>query len=316
MPPIFAIVGPTATGKSDLAMRLARELDGEIINADALQVYRGFDLGTAKPSPEEQAEIPHHLIDILDPRERYSAGEFARRARLALEQIEARGRAALVVGGSGLYIRALFEGISPIPPGDPKIRRRLRQRLDEEGLEVLQGELSEVDPVTAGKINDGDAQRVLRGLEVALATGRPLSSWVASRPFGSEPLPAVKVGLTLPREVLYDQIERRARKMVAEGWLDEIQRILAAGVPVDAPAFQAIGYRQLLRHVGGEWSLEQALSATIQATRRFAKRQMTWFRKEPGIRWLPAQDLTFSCSQLLSVHLVRDLGGSNGEAQH
>lgn len=316
MPQVIAIVGATASGKSAVAMEVAERTGAEIVNADALQVYRGFDVGTAKPTPEERARVPHHLIDILDPEERYSAGEFARRARAAIAEIGSRGHPALVVGGSGLYVRALFEGISPIPPGDPEIRARLRERLEREGLDALTAELARHDPELVARLAPGDAQRVLRGLEVALVSGRSLSSWIAAKPFGSRPLPGVKVGLTLPRDVLYDRIERRAQKMVADGWLDEIERILASGVPADAPAFQAIGYRQLRRHVAGEWSFEEALDATVRATRRFAKRQLTWFRKEPGIEWSPAEGLVPRISQLLSVHLVSDLRGSHGEAQH
>lgn len=311
--PILAIVGPTAAGKTGLALELAQELGGEIVNADALQVYRGFDIGTAKPTLEERARVPHHLIDILDPTERYSAGEFARRARESIDEIRERGRVPLVVGGSGLYVRALFEGISPVPPGDEGIRSELRRRLEEEGLPVLFEELRAVDAETAGRLAEGDTQRVLRALEVALVSGRPLSWWLSQRPFGAQPLAALKIGLTIPRAVLYDRILRRAQRMVADGWVGEVRGILASGVPGDAPAFQAIGYRQLVRHVEGTCSLDEALLEIVQATRRFAKRQLTWFRKEPGLHWLPAKDLELNISQLFSTRLVRDLGGSYGE---
>jgi tRNA dimethylallyltransferase len=288
--PFVAIVGPTATGKSALALAVAEELDGEIVNADALQVYRGFDLGTAKPSPEERQRVPHHLIDILDPHERYSAGEFARRARAAIADIEARGRLPIVAGGSGLYLRALIEGISPVPPGDPATRRALRARLAAEGLPALHAELARRDPETAARLPPGDSQRILRALEVTLVSGVPLSAWIARQPFGAQRLSATRVGLTLPRGVLYDRIAARVLRMVERGWVGEVARLLGSGLTPDLPAFQAIGYRQLARHVLGEWPLGRAVDETIQATRRFAKRQQTWFRKEPDVSWFEAQD--------------------------
>lgn len=291
MPPVLAIVGPTATGKSRLGMILARELGGEIVNADALQVYRGFDIGTAKPGPAEQAAVPHHLIDILDPHEPYSAGEFARRATEAIAGIRGRGRVPIVVGGSGLYLRALFEGISPVPPGDLEVRRRLRERLEEEGLEALRRELLLLDPETAERLKPGDTQRILRALEVARVSGKPLSAWIAEQPFGAQRIAAIHVGLTLPRSILYDQIAGRVARMMEEGWLEEVAGLLRQGLSPDLPAFQAIGYRQLVRHLEGKGSLEEAIAGTVQATRRFAKRQETWFRKESGVTWFSAQDL-------------------------
>ena len=187
---VIVVLGPTATGKSALGMRLARHLDGEIVNADALQVYRGFDLGTAKPTAEDQAEIPHHLVDILDPDERYSAGEFAQRAREAIDDIRSRGRRPIVVGGSGLYLRALLEGISPVPPGDPEVRAALRERVETDGLPALYAELERRDPATAANLPPGDTQRILRALEVVEVSGTPLSEHVARRPYGEERLPA------------------------------------------------------------------------------------------------------------------------------
>ena len=289
--PVVAVVGPTATGKTALALGIAERLDGEIVNADALQAYRGMDIGTAKPTVEERARVPHHLIDVLDPEERYSAGEFARRAREAIGEIRARGRRPLVVGGSGLYQRALFEGLAPVPPGDPAVRRSLRERLAAEGLEALRAELAAVDPPTAARLAPGDGQRVLRALEVARVTGVPLSTWIERQPLPRERLPAIHVGLTLPRPVLYDAIARRATRMVEEGWVGEVERLLAAGVTPDAPGFQAIGYRQIARHVAGETTLAEAVEETVRATRRYAKRQLTWFRKEPHVTWFDAREI-------------------------
>jgi tRNA dimethylallyltransferase len=289
--PLPIVLGPTAAGKSALALELAEALGGEIVSADALQVYRGFDVGTAKPSPEEQRRVRHHLIDVLDPDEAYSAGEFARRARAAIGEIEARGRVPLVAGGSGLYLRALTEGISPVPRSDPEVRVGLRRRLEAEGLAPLAAELARLDPETASRLGSGDTQRVLRALEVAVTSGRPLSRWIAGQPFGAERVPAVKIGLTLPRAILYDRITRRAVRMVERGWVEEVEGLLQQGYRPDAPAFQAIGYRQIAAHVLGERSLASALEETIRETRRFAKRQLTWFRREPGVEWHDALDL-------------------------
>ncbi|MEO8277231.1 MAG: tRNA (adenosine(37)-N6)-dimethylallyltransferase MiaA [Thermoanaerobaculia bacterium] len=286
---IFAIVGPTAAGKSALALEFAAAVGGEIVNADALQVYRGFDIGTAKPSVEEQRSVPHHLIDILDPAERYSAGEFSRRAHEVLRDIERRGKVAILVGGSGLYLRALWSGIAPLPASDAAVRAMLLVRLESAGLPVLFDELARVDPATARRLGRGDTQRILRALEVALATGEPLSSWIARQPFGASAVAMRKVGLTLPRGVLYDAIAVRVRSMLDRGWLDEVRELLERGVERGSPAFQAIGYRQWVEFLDGECEFETALQRVVTLTRRFAKRQETWFRKEAGIVWWDAR---------------------------
>lgn len=291
MPRLIAILGPTATGKSALGLRAAAELGGEIVNADALQVYRGLDVGTAKPTPEERRRVPHHLIDVLDPDQPWSAGEFARNALAAVEEIEGRGRVPIVVGGSGLYLRALTEGISPVPPGDPRVRVTLRRRLEEEGREALFAELVRVDPETAARLTPGDTQRLLRALEVAAVSGRPLSAWIASQPFGTEKVPAFKLGLTLPRAILYDRIEIRAAEMVERGWVEEVERLLARGCTRDDAAFQAIGYRQIASYLAGERTLESALEEIVRETRRFAKRQLTWFRRDREIEWIDAREI-------------------------
>jgi tRNA dimethylallyltransferase len=314
MKPVLAILGATATGKSALGMALAERLGGEIVNADALQVYRGFDIGTAKPGLAERARVPHHLIDILEPHERYSAGEFARLAEEAIREIQNRDRLPVVVGGSGLYLRALFEGISPIPAADPAVRQRLRDRLGEggEGLAELYQELRGLDPETAERLPAGDTQRILRALEVALVSGKPLSAWISSQPFGAQRIAATRIGLTLPRSILYDQIAGRVARMVREGWVEEVAGLLARGVSPDSPAFQAIGYRQIVQSFEGEWSLDQAIEETVKATRRFAKRQETWFRKEPDVTWFSAQDLDRQILRVLE-HVTRSgLGRAYG----
>jgi tRNA dimethylallyltransferase len=309
---VLAIVGATATGKSALALALAERLGGEIVNADALQVYRGFDIGTAKPGAADRERVPHHLIDILEPHETWSAGEFARRAREAIADVEERGKVPIVVGGSGLYQRALFAGISPIPPGDPQVRRDLRERLAAEGLAPLREELARLDPPTAARLSAGDTQRVLRALEVALVSGRPLSSWIAEQPFGTRGISGLRIGLTLPRSILYDEIAGRVARMLEAGWVEEVAGLLRRGLSPDLPAFQAIGYRQLVRHLEGGGSLQQAVAETVRETRRFAKRQETWFRKEPDVTWFSGQELERRIEGVLDHAKRRRPGWAHG----
>jgi tRNA dimethylallyltransferase len=263
-------------------------MDCEIVNADALQVYRRLNVGTAKPAREDQELVPHHLLDILDPEETFSAGEFVRRARVTISDILDRGRRPLIVGGSGLYLRALIRGLSPIPSVSGGVRRELRARLEREGLASLRRELQELDPRSEQRLAEGDTQRVLRALEVVLATGSPLSSWLEKRPWGADRLPARLIGLTLPRALLYDRIEERVGAMVAAGWVEEVAGLLASGFTGSEAAFQAIGYRQIVRHLNENWPLEEAMADIVRATRRYAKRQMTWFRRETDITWFPA----------------------------
>jgi len=287
---IVALVGATATGKSAVALAAAEACGAEIVNADALQVYRGLDVGTAKPSREERQRVPHHLVDILDPRERFSAGEFARRARAVLAEVAARGRPAIVVGGSGLYLRALWAGLAAIPDVDESARRELEGRLRSEGLPILRRELLAVDPATAARIGRNDTQRILRALTVALSTGKPLSAWLTDAAT-ENPAPKMRrFGLTLPRAVLYDRIAARVQRMTDGGWLSEVRGLLTAGVTRDAPALQAIGYSDWIRYLDGETSSRETVDAIVRATRRYAKRQETWFRREPEIEWLSALD--------------------------
>lgn len=280
----LAIVGPTASGKTALSLELARRVGGEIVNADALQVYRGLDIGTAKPSPEELSQVPHHLIDILGPEDTFSAGEFARRARAAIAEIEERGRVAIVVGGSGLYLRALFDGLKELPRHDPEVRRALQRELEEKGLARLHRELGEVDPESAERLRPSDTQRVLRALEVHRSSGRPLSFWLA-RDSPDRPVERLMIGLTVPRTILYDRIAVRVRDMMRRGWVCEVAALLEIGTSPSAPAFQAIGYRQVVEHLEGRTTLEAATEEAILATRHYAKRQETWFRRERDLVW-------------------------------
>lgn len=297
----LAVVGPTATGKTALGLALAPPLDGEIVNADALQAYRGLDIGTAKPTAEERGAVPHHLLDVLEPDEPYSAGEFSRRGRAAIEEIEARGGTAIVVGGSGFYVRALFEGLHEIPPADPEVRAVLRERARAEGLAALRSELAKLDPVTEARLEQGDTQRVLRALEIALSTGRPLSKWTSREPEKPVVIDRRQVGLTLPRAILYDRIEDRVRRMVDAGWVEEVS-VLLERFDADSPAFQAIGYRQIAGFLQGRSSLEEAVEDTITATRRFAKRQLTWFRRQRDVEWFSALEMERCINDILTTH--------------
>lgn len=286
---VVAIVGPTASGKSALALEAATRLGAEIVNADALQAYRGLDVGTAKPSIEERERVRHHLVDILDPAERYSAGDFARRASVAIEEILERGSRALVVGGSGLYLRALFAGIAPIPPIPSSVREQIAADLDRLGLAALREQLERIDPDTARRLAPGDTQRTARALEVFRATGRPFSEWIRERPKPGA-WRASWIGLTLPRALLYDRVAARVRRMVEAGWPAEVRALLSAGVPRSAPALQAIGYLDWIRHFDGEFGFEATVERIERATRRYAKRQQTWFRREPSVRWMDPRE--------------------------
>jgi tRNA dimethylallyltransferase len=280
-----ALVGPTAVGKSALALRWAGEAPIEIVNADALQAYRRLEIGTGKPSAAERERVRHHLVDILDPVQSYSAGEFARRAADACAEIRSRGRLPLVVGGSGLYFRALRDGLSTVPPVDPAVRREIEASGD---TARLYGELRRLDPEGADRLAPADRHRIVRALEVVRSTGRSLSEWW--RATGTEPKRALAFGLTLPRALLYDRIARRVAAMAAAGWQQEVSVLLSQGVSFEAPAFQAIGYRQWVKTLVEGRDTQQTIEEIVLETRRYAKRQETWFRKERGITWLDSTE--------------------------
>jgi tRNA dimethylallyltransferase len=283
--PLVAIVGPTASGKSALALRLARERSAEIVSCDSLQVYRGLDIGSAKATAGERAEIEHHLLDVADPGEIFSAADYARLARAALEVTRTRGRLPIVAGGTGLYLRALLTGLFEGPPRDEALRRRLEALADRFGDPRLHRLLGRVDPVAAARINPRDRVRVVRALEVYRATGRPLSDHHQQ---GAEPLrgylPLV-VGLDPGRVALRSAIEARTRQMLARGLIEEVRGLLSGGTDPHARPLQAIGYRQALSVLRGEMSVQEAEDAIVTATLRFAKRQMTWFRHQADVRW-------------------------------
>lgn len=282
--PLILVVGPTAAGKSELAVALADRLDGEVVSADALQVYRGLDIGTAKAGPDLRRRVPHHCIDVLPPTARCNAGDYARMARPVLAAIRLRGRQPVVAGGSGLYLEALTAGLNPLPRRDPGWRRVLESVRRRRGAGYLRRILELHDPTWAEGIDSTDEQRLLRAVEVILRTGRRFSDLVAEeRP---EPEPdALWIGMSWPRQELYRRIEERFDRMLAAGWVDEVRRLMEAGVPPDAHALQAIGYRQIVAHLRGELELEEVRRRVVRATRRYAKRQLTWFRNRTPTRW-------------------------------
>jgi tRNA dimethylallyltransferase len=282
---LVAIVGPTASGKSTLGIRLAKRLGGEVVVCDSTQVYRHFDIGTAKVPLAAQQGIPHHLVDLVEPTEVFTAGEYRRRAIEVLEQIRERGRMPILTVGTGLYLRALLEGLADAPGRSEELRARLRKSAEQSGPEYLHRMLARLDPLAAKRIAARDTQKTIRAIEICLLARKTVTEvHQAGRP-GLPEFEAVKVGLQPPREELYRRIELRVEAMVQAGWLEEIGRLTALAVPETAKPFEFIGYSELLRHLRGELPLKQAVQEIQQATRRYAKRQMTWFRKEPNVEW-------------------------------
>jgi len=284
-PAVVAVVGPTASGKSSLALSLARRFQGEILNCDSLQLYRDFDIGTAKPSPAEREAVPHHLLDVLDPTEQFSAGEYARRAREVLAEVAQRGRLPLVVGGTGFYLRALLDGLFSGPARHPALRERLRERETKKGPGYAHRLLERLDPVSAPHIHPHDIPKTIRALEVCLLARSPLSELHRR---GRHPLTGysvLKLGLSPPRAELYKRINQRTQALFDGGLVNEVCDLLAKGCPATAPPFQSHGYRQALDTLLGKISLRDAIRYAQAATRQYGKRQVTWFRKEPGIVW-------------------------------
>ncbi len=283
------IVGPTGVGKSSAALRIAEALGAEIVNADSRQVYRAMDIGTAKPDAAARARVPHHLVDLRTPAEPLDVAEFAALARAAIAGIVARGRNPLVVGGSGLYLRVLRGGIFPGPPASPKIRRELEALAAERGIGYLRARLVEVDPEAAARIGCRDLYRTVRALEVFQLTGRPISVHQREHRFAARDFATLTVVLAMERRRLYEAINRRFDAMVAEGLLEEVRALLAAGYDPGAPPLSTVGYRQIASALRGEVTLIEAIELAKRETRRLAKRQLTWFRADPEIVWVDAE---------------------------
>jgi tRNA dimethylallyltransferase len=287
---IVIIVGPTASGKSDLALRLAERLDGEIVNADSMQLYRGLDIGTAKPSQELRHRVPHHLIDIADPDQEFSASDFRREAAKAIADIAGRGKRAFIVGGTGLYIRALLQGLVDSPSGAGEVRMELEEEARQHGNEALLGELAKVDPVTAERLHPNDLLRIVRALEVYRMTGNPISQQRSSHGFSGDYYWPLKLGLMVERGELYERIDRRVERMMCDGLVEEVRTLLGRGFSPQMKALRSIGYRQICAYLSGEYSLSEGVRLMQRDTRRYAKRQMTWFGNDKEIKWVEYSD--------------------------
>lgn len=284
--PVIALVGATATGKTALSVALAKELRGEVINADSMQFYRGMDIGTAKATATERQGVAHHLLDIYDLNVEANVATFQHLARQKIADIRSRGHAPILTGGSGLYVRAALD-ILEFPPTDAQLRQHLTDQVAEDGTAALVAELRRVDPDSADRLHD--ARRIVRAVEVYRLTGRPFSSYMPTRQYHSMIPPVLQIGLRIDRAVLHDRIAQRVHHMLERGWLDEVQRLKAQGLAQAPTASRAIGYKQMLAYLTGELTRAEAIEATIVATRRFARRQETWFKADPRVHWIDAE---------------------------
>lgn len=301
---MVVLLGPTGSGKTALSLVLAERFNGEIVSCDSVAVYRGMDLGTAKPTADERARVPHHLIDIADPDQPFTAGDYSRLARAALREIAARNRLPIVTGGTGLYLRALTEGLFAGPPRLEDLRKRLQQSHQRRGASWLHRLLVRLDPVSAARIHSNDTPKLIRAIEVCLAARRPMSAVLARDPLTGFRL--LRIGLNPPRQALppreglYDRLNRRCAQMFAAGLVEETRRLLARYGPVKA--LDSLGYRQAQAILSGELTEPEAIAAAQQGHRNYAKRQLTWFRREPDVHWLEAfgdQDETVRTAQEL-----------------
>ncbi|MCJ8316771.1 tRNA (adenosine(37)-N6)-dimethylallyltransferase MiaA [Idiomarina sp.] len=288
---VITIYGPTAAGKTALSLALCDKLDCEIISVDSALIYRGMDIGTAKPTPEEQAKVPHHLIDICDPSETYSAADFQRDALRLIDDIQARGKVPLLVGGTMLYFKALLEGLSQLPESDASVRQKLTQEMEASGLAALHDRLKTVDPVSANRIHPNDPQRTLRALEVYEVSGKTLTELTKER-FGQLNKPVYQFAIApKERSVLHQRIEQRFDQMLSEPFEDEVRKLFERGdLHEDLPSIRSVGYRQMWQYLNGELSYEEMRERGIIATRQLAKRQLTWLNGWPGVTWLETDD--------------------------
>jgi tRNA dimethylallyltransferase len=290
-PKIIVLCGPTAVGKTAAAIRLALNFNAHIINADSMQVYRYMDIGTAKPTREEQQQVFHHLIDVADPDEPFDAARYARRARPIIANLLEKHITPLVAGGTGLYIKALVYGLFEAAPSDERIRFRLKQELEALGVDAMYARLQTMDPQTAARLHPNDVHRVLRAVEVYEASGKPISAYQQEHRFSDQPYRVLKIGMHMDRELLYERIDARVEEMIKAGLPGEVQKLMALGYGRDLKPMQSIGYRHMIDFLGGRISWEEAIRTLKQDTRRYAKRQMTWFNKDPDILWKNPNDI-------------------------
>lgn len=294
-PPLLVLIGPTAVGKTKLSIELAKRYNAEIISGDSMQVYKGMDIGTAKITTSEMEGIPHHLIDVCTPEQAYSVAQFQTQASQLIEDITARGKLPMIVGGTGLYIESLVFGYQfPESQSDEAFRNAMQQLADTEGVEVLFAKLQQVDPVSSSKLHANDVRRVIRALEVFHLTGVPASQQATKQT--QSPYNHCIIGLTMDRAKLYERINARVDLMMSQGLVDEVRRLISSGTPMSAVALQGIGYKEIVAFLQGQHSLEAATELLKRDTRRFAKRQLSWFRHMDSISWVEAE-------QIMSQHL-------------
>jgi tRNA dimethylallyltransferase len=289
-PKIVIVLGPTAVGKSEVALHLAKSLNGEIVNADSQQVYRLMDIGTGKPSKADRERIRHHLVDIVAPNEEFNAALFRRLATESIRQIHARGRNVIVCGGTGLYLKALTRGLFEGPGQDPEVRQALEQEITANGVASLYQRLERIDPTVGSSIHPNDRQRIVRALEVYRLTGRPLSEWQKEHGFQENPFEIFKIGLLRERAELYNFINLRCERMIEEGLLEEIRGLVERGFDLDLKPLRSVGYRQMGQVLRATQSMNDAIEEMKQETRHLAKRQLTWFRRDDEIRWFHPEE--------------------------
>ncbi|UCE22355.1 MAG: tRNA (adenosine(37)-N6)-dimethylallyltransferase MiaA [Candidatus Aminicenantes bacterium] len=287
---LIVILGPTGVGKSATAIKLAKEFGSEIINCDSMQVYKAFDIGTDKIPPDKREGISHHLLDVVDPSTQFTAADFVALAVKAVNEIIKKKKLPLIVGGTGLYLKALIDGLFPGGKSDPKFRLKLEKEAQKKGLESLRAKLTEVDPVYSQKIHSNDKVRIIRALEVYLSTKKAFSEHFFHTKSSVEDFNIIKIGLKLERQELYKRIEQRTDKMFERGLIQEVEDLLQTGIDESSPPFRALGYKHALQYLRKEIPLEEAISLTKRDTRRYAKRQMTWFKKMKGIEWFSPHD--------------------------
>ena len=286
---LIVIVGATAVGKSEVGIALAARLGGEIVSCDSRQVYKYMNIGTAKPTPEERKKIPHHMIDVISPDVSYSAGQFAEEAGKEIELIFRNGKMPILVGGSGMYIRALIDGLFSGPPRDETVRQRLRKEADRHSPDYLHKRLEGVDPVTADRLHVNDRQRIIRALEVYELTGRAISE--LQRESASTPYEVAMIGLVRARGQIYDRIERRVASFFRDGFVDEVKGLLEMGYGAELPSMKTLGYKEVVAFLAGDVSLQKTIDDICRNTRHFAKQQRTWFRADKRIRWFEVSDV-------------------------
>jgi tRNA dimethylallyltransferase len=289
------LCGPTGVGKSATAVHIAKVFDGEVISCDSMQVYRGFDVGTDKIPPHKREGIVHYLIDSVDPSIQFTAADFVKQTLRALQSIRRKKKLPIITGGTGLYLKALIDGLFPGGEKAPRVRQKLEAEVQKKGLEHLQKRLKRIDPVYAEKIGPNDKTRIIRALEVYTSTQKPISEHFLNTHSPIKDFHVIRIGLELERQELYQRIETRVDRMFEQGIVEEVQRLIDSGVDAMAPPFRALGYKHVLKYLKKEQSLEKTIYLTKQDTRHYAKRQMTWFRKTQGICWFSPHDFSSIC---------------------